>query len=341
MMAGASMSLPSACPAPPPRRALVTGATGFIGRALVAALRERGIAVRVLARDPARAAELAGVEVHAGDLTRPESLAGIERDVDLVFHAASLLGKWGSDERLLRQVNVDGALALLERFAGLALGRYVHLSAGGVTGPLPAGPVDETYACRPATPYERTKHEAERRVLARSCELGLPGLVVRPTFTYGPGDPHKLALFRAIRRGRYAFVGGGRSVNHPVYLDDLVAGLLLAAERGRPGEVYIVGGKRPVSKREFAHTVAVALGVRPPWIDLPRPAARALAAALELAGRGLGFEPVLTRSRFMIMADDFGYSIDKARRELGYEPHVELVEGIRRTVEAYRRAGVL
>jgi nucleoside-diphosphate-sugar epimerase len=321
--------------------ALVTGATGFIGRNLVAALQREGYRVRALVREGSNIAGLEGIEPFHGDLRQPESLVGIERGVDVVFHAASLLGKWGTDEALLHEVNVRGATSLLERFTGTELQRYVHLSAGGVTGPLSGWAVDESYACRPATPYERTKYEAERAVLARSKELSIPALVVRPTFTYGPGDPHKVALFRAIRRGRYAFVGGGTSVNHPVYVDDLVAGLLLALARGRVGEVYIVGGDRPVSKREFASVVAMALSVRPPWLSIPRWAAFALAEVLEWLGHRLGFEPVLTRSRFMIMADNFGYSIAKARSELGYAPRVDLQEGILRTVQAYRRDGLL
>jgi nucleoside-diphosphate-sugar epimerase len=217
----------------------------------------------------------------------------------------------------------------------------VHLSAGGVTGPVEETSVDETYDCRPATPYERTKLAGERSVLARSRELGIPAAVVRPTFTYGPGDPHKLALFRAVRRGRFAFIDGGRSVLHPVFVDDAVSGILLALERARPGEVYIVGGERPVSKRELVETIAAALGVRPPSISLPRALAWPVASLLEPAGRLLGFEPVLTRSRVMMMGDNFGYSIAKARRELGYAPRVDLATGIRRTVAAYREAGLL
>jgi nucleoside-diphosphate-sugar epimerase len=321
--------------------ALVTGATGFIGGRIVPALLARGYRVRVLVRDAARAALPAEVERFEGDLCRPATLAGIERGVDLVVHAASLLGKWGTPEALMREVNVEGPSLLLRRFAGAPLRRFVHLSAGGVTGPLPAGAADEGYDCRPATAYERTKLEGERRVLATGLELGLPVIVVRPTFTYGPGDPHKLALFRAVRRGRYVFIGDGESVNHPVFIDDLIAGLMLAIERGRPGEVYIVGGERPVTKRELVNTIADALGVPHPRRGIPVGLARVAAAALELAGRTFGFEPILSRSRVMMMADDFGYSIAKARRELGYEPSTGLPEGIAATVESYRREGRL
>lgn len=322
-------------------RVLVTGATGFIGSHLAARLRESGYAVRALVRGRRQAGRLAGLELFEGDLLRPESLAGLESDVDHVFHCASILGKWGTDEAEIREVNVQGALNVLARFENSGVRRYVHLSAGGVTGPMGPEPADESYDCRPATVYERTKLEGERQVLKRAAEVGVPAVVARPTFTYGPGDPHKLALFRAILRGRYAFIGDGESVNHPVFIEDLLDGLLRVVERGRPGEVYIVGGPRPVTKRELVHTIADTLGVKRPGLQIPVAFARPVAAVLELLGRTFGFEPVLTRSRIMMMADNFGYSIEKARKELGYEPAHDLLEGIGLTVSDYRRTGKL
>jgi len=318
--------------------ALVTGATGFIGGYLVRRLLREGWGVRVLVRGEAA---VDGAEPFRGDLLHPESLVGIERGVDVVVHGAGILGKWGTDERLIHDVNVGGALALLERFGDKQPRRYVHLSAGGVSGPVAARAVDESYDCRPATAYERTKFEAERRVLERSAQLGIPAVVVRPTFTYGPGDPHKIALFRAVKRGRYVFVGGGHSVNHPVYVEDVVHGILLAIERGRPGRVYIIGGERPVTKRELVHAIADALGVARPSLSIPRWIAAIAAWKLEILGRLIGFEPILTRSRVMMMADNFGYSIRKAREELGYTPRTGLEEGIRRTVQYYVEAGKL
>jgi nucleoside-diphosphate-sugar epimerase len=319
---------------------LVSGAGGFIGGKLVRALLDEGHAVRALVR---RAPQQLphGVEPFEGDLSRPESLIGIEERIDAVVHCAGLLGKWGTHESALRAVNVEGSLNLLRRFQGGRLSRFVHLSAGGVTGPLRERAVDESYACRPATAYERSKLCAERAVLELGAELSIPATVVRPTFTYGPGDPHKLPLFRAVQRGRLAFIGDGESVFHPVHCADLVRGLRLALARARTGEVYIVGGERPVTKNEFVQAICDALGVKRPRWRVPRAAAWAAASALEPLGRALGFEPILTRSRVMMMGDNFGYRIDKARRELGYEPRIDLPSGIRQTVEAYRGLGWL
>jgi len=322
-------------------RILVTGGTGFIGGNLVRTLLGEGRTVRALVRDPARAADIEGAELFRGDLLDPESLVGIERDVDVVVHCAGILGKWGTPRSRLRAVNVQGTLALLERFRDSGLHRFVHLSAGGVSGPLRREAVDETYRCRPATPYEKTKLMAERKVLENSGPWNIPAVVLRPTFTYGPGDPHKVALFRAVRRGRYGYIGGGWSVNHPVYIDDLIRGILLAIERGRPGEVYIIGGERPTTKRQLVSAIADALNVKKPKLSVPRWIATLAAWKLELLGRVLRFEPILTRSRVMMMADNFGYSIEKARRELEYEPKTSLRRGIDMTVGSYMESGLL
>jgi nucleoside-diphosphate-sugar epimerase len=128
---------------------------------------------------------------------------------------------------------------------------------------------------------------------------------------------------------------------HPAYVDDVVAGILLAAERGRPGERYIVGGPQPVTKRELVFTIADALGVRRPSLAVPRLAAEVAARLLEPLGRLCRVEPILTRSRVMMMADNFGYSIEKARRELGYEPRTGLRDGIARTIHGYVESGLL
>jgi dihydroflavonol-4-reductase len=182
---------------------------------------------------------------------------------------------------------------------------------------------------------------AERMVLEKSVPWHIPAVVVRPTFTYGPGDPHKVALFRAVKRGRYGYISGGRSVNHPVYIDDLIRGILLAMERGRPGEIYIIGGERPATKRQMVSAIADALNVRKPKLSVPRWLATLAAWKLELLGHLLHFEPVLTRSRVMMMADNFGYSIDKARQELDYEPRTSLRQGIDMTVGSYMESGLL
>ena len=324
-----------------PCRVLVTGATGFVGGRLTGVLLQQGHTIRALVRDRSRLRAGPRLEVIEGDLTDPHSLVGIENDIDIVIHCAGQPGKWGVSEQTIYDVNLQGSINLVERISGQPSIRFIHLSAGGVTGPVPSGSADESFDCKPSNPYEKSKYLAELEVLQRSRENGIPAVVVRPTFTYGPEDLHKLTLFRAIKRGRYALIGHGVSVNHPVYIDDLIAGILKAVNRGRDGEVYILGGERPVTKNELAQTIAAALAVNPPEMSIPPFLAHMAASVLEPAARILGFEPIVTHSRVVMAADNFGYSINKAREELGYRPAVNLQQGVAATIAYYREKGLL
>ena len=323
-------------------RVLVTGATGFIGRCLVRRLLSRGHHVRTLVRRSSMIQDLdAGAERATGDMTDTASLKKALQGVDRVYNCAGLLGKWGLKEKQLYAVNVAGVENLLAVCCSSHVQHIIHLSAGGVTGPLPNGPVDEAYPCLPSTPYERTKWQGEQVALEIARTHRLPLTVVRPTFTYGPGDPHKLALFRAVRKGIFAFVGSGASTIHPVYIDDLLDGLELCAAKAPQGAVYIVGGERPVSKQELIGQIASCVSAPLPAISLPVGPTMGAALALEMACRVLPFEPPLTRSRVLMLSKNWGDSIEKAQREIGYNPHVSLDDGLQRTASWYQEKGYL
>ena len=193
---------------------------------------------------------------------------------------------------------------------------------------------------RPATVYERTKAEGERVALSIAERHGLPLNVARPALVYGPGDRHLAGWFRAIRAGYYRVVGGGDSLLHPIYVDDLVEGLLRCAD-APARRVYHLVGERPVPIRELAASIALALGRRLPRGRIPKRAALAVAALLEAVPGVPRDRLPLTRSRVAFMTEDRAYCGCRARRELGFEPRVGLADGLRRTVAWYREEGLL
>ena len=324
-------------------RLLISGATGFIGRSLAQFYHGSNWNLRLLVRDSSRVSrdvEKLG-EIICGDITKPERLPAAMRGVDAIIHSAGMLGQWGSPYRKLYEVNVGGVGNLLRAAAAAGVQRIVHLSAGGVTGPLNEPFVDESYLPAPRTDYERSKWEGEQLALNLSKELNLNLIVVRPTFTYGPGDPHKLKLFQMIQRGRFFFIGDGLSTIHPVYIDDLLAGIDLALKSDMRGETVIVGGDHAVSKRELVWSIAAALGRRKPETRIPIWLGKALARGCEMSAGLLGFSPPLTQSRVLMLSRNWGYSIEKARNRLGYSPSVNLREGLRLTIQWYREQGWL
>jgi nucleoside-diphosphate-sugar epimerase len=324
-------------------RALVTGATGFLGGALARALAAEGVEVHALRRptsDPGALGEVA-VTWHEGDVTVPASLDGLFSGADLVVHAAGRLGQAGVPESAYRELNVEGTRNVMQAaLASPSRPRVLQLSSTGVLGPTGLEPAPEEAPVRPTNPYERSKAQGEA-VALEFASRGLPVIVARPGFVYGPGDHHVLGLFRAIERGRFFYIGGGRASCQPTYVEDAVAGMLLCLRRGRPGQIYHVVGAAAATFRELGATMARALGVRAPRLSLPRWAAELGAAGLEGVARVAGGRPPLSRSGVDFFAADRVYSWRKARDELGYAPRHDLADGVGRTVAWYRERGWL
>ena len=323
---------------------LVTGATGFIGNHIVKRLIEEGHQCRCLVRNNSNIDTLKysrNIEFFYGDISRKSTLAGICKGIDIVINSAGILGKWDSTIEQMRPVNADGIINLSQEIEKNNVGYVVHLSAGGVTGPVKNSPADETYICQPKTPYEITKWEGEKNAIRLYKEYRLPVVVARPTFTYGIGDPHKLSLFKAIKKGKFVLIGSGNSTNHPVYIDDLVSGIILLLQKRPIGETFIIGGPRPVSKKELADTIAKKLGVKANFLCIPRWFASFIAFVMVSFAKILNFEPILTSSRVSMMADNWGYSIEKTKKKLGYFPQIDLEKGISITAKSYIDLGWL
>jgi nucleoside-diphosphate-sugar epimerase len=166
--------------------------------------------------------------------------------------------------------------------------------------------------------------------------------VVRPGAIYGPGETRLLKLFRAIARGRYAIVGSGETFYHPVYIDDLLDGFLLALEQPQAvGEAFLIAGPRYVSQKDLAALIARHTGGRVLPFRVPAKPIQWLGDLCEAICVPFGIEPPLHRRRVDFWTKSRAFSIEKARRLLGYSPKVDLDEGIARTVADYRHAGWL
>jgi nucleoside-diphosphate-sugar epimerase len=317
--------------------ALVTGGTGFIGRHLVAALVGGGARVRVLARDPARAAGLdPRAEVVAGTLTAPADAARAAAGAEVVFHLAGQIRPTADGPAAYRRSNVDATAALLAACRTIPLAAFVHVSSVGVMGRLAALPAHEGTPCRPDSDYGRSKAEAER--LARQAGAdGLPVVIARPAWVYGPGDRRTLRLFSAIQRRRFVLVGAGGTWLHPVYVGDLVEGLVRCATTPKAlGETYILAGPEPVRLRDLCALVARLEGAPVPRLAVPRPLAWLGAAAAEGLGRLLGRPPLVYRRQLEFFVRDQLFATTKAREELGFTPATSLRDGLRRTIAWYR-----
>jgi nucleoside-diphosphate-sugar epimerase len=277
-----------------------------------------------------------------GDLANGGALDRLVEGADAVLHVAAVYRTAGHPDSYYREVNVLGTERLLEAASRAGVSRLVHTSTVGVHGDVRNPPADEEAKVAPGDVYQATKAEAEALARDFGGKRGLGVAIVRPGAIYGPGETRLLKLFRAIARGRYAVVGSGKPFYHPVYIDDLVDGFLLALDRPEAaGETFILAGPRYVSQDELAAMIARHTGGRVLPFHVPAWPLQLAGAVVEAISVPLGIEPPLHRRRVEFWVKSRAFSIDKARRRLGYAPRVDLDEGIARTVAAYRQAGWL
>ncbi len=312
---------------------LITGATGYIGGQMARHLSSRGAHVLCMTRNGKKIDDIPAID---GDLLLPESLVNACDCADIVIHFAGALGR-GLSNKMIREVNVNGTLNLIRSAKKAGVKYFLHISSAAVVGPREGAPSNERTKCYPFTVYEKTKYEGECKALELSKKLNLQLGVARPTFTYGPGDPHKLLMFKLIKKRLFLYIGNECSTNHPVYIDDLLNGIMLMLENKPNQKVYILGGPKPVTKKNWAGTIAEELNVKPPFINLPEKPAWLVAIVLEGLGKLIGVEMPLTRSRILAMSKNWGMDISKAKEELGYDPKVDLKEGVKKTVLWYRQ----
>jgi len=292
--------------------ALVTGASGFIGGHVVAALVRAGAAVRGFDLRPPPGVLPAGAEFVRGDILEVDHLRRALDGCDAVFHLAAVYSFAREDARLMRAVNVEGTRVLLDQAARGGRRRVVHTSTCATCGPVPGRPAterDHPPASELAIPYRRTKLAGERLAL-QAARAGVDVVVVNPTSPVGPGDLRPTPTGRMVldvARGRSrAYLA--RSALNVVAVEDVALGHLAALERGRAGERYLLGGENLTVKQVFASIAGAAGAPAPRW---PVPWSAAYLAASAAPRR-------LTRDR--VRAGRLPHLFDdaKARRELGY-----------------------
>jgi nucleoside-diphosphate-sugar epimerase len=322
----------------------VTGGSGFVGKRLVKALVARGDQVRALARSTTsqEVVKRIGAEPVAGDLDDVAAMAKGMSGCSHVFHLAAAVEDFGPLEHFLR-VNVKGTENVLEAAKQAKVSRLVHVSTEAVlVGGPPLIDVDETRPLpeHPLGPYPLTKGMAESRVRAANSS-SLQTVVVRPRFIWGRGDTVILAaMVQAVKSGRFAWFDGGHYLTSTCHVENVVEGLLLAAEKGTPGEIYFVTDGQPVEFRAFITEMLATQQVVPGPRSLPHGLAYLFAAAAEGAWTVLPLSgrPPITRSIVRLIGEQVTVVDQKARRELGYQGRKSRAEGLKELAEDFASA---
>ena len=332
------LTLTSAAWFGPAMRALVTGAGGFLGTALVRALSARGDEVRALVRRPAPALALRGVELVTGDATDPAVLRSAVRGRELVFHLAGV--RRATDPREFLRVNAGSTRALLEACVAAApdLGRFVLAGSLAAAGPSRTARREEE-PLSPIEPYGASKAEAER--IALSYAGRLPVAVARPPRIMGPGDRENLLLFKIARAG-LALDFGDRPLSW-IDVDDCARAFLLLAERPEAaGRSFFLASPQTTTAAGLMREAARALGITPRRLRVPDAALRALAAGADLVTRVTGRRlPLGRKLAAQVLAPGWVCDPSRARALLGFEARTALSDSTARAARWYVAAGWL
>ncbi len=319
---------------------LVTGAAGMVGACAVRRAIEEGCDVRAMVRPSSDKTLLQDlrVELVDADMTDPDSLVKAVKGADIVVHAAAHIGDWGPRDRF-RAVNVIGLEYLLnavEREGRLR--RWIQISTLGVYPARDHYGTDETVPASLAglDGYTYTKAEAEELLKRHIDEYKLPAVILRPGFIYGAGERHVIPrLIERFESGTMKFIGDGKKLLNNTYVGNLVDAIFLALEKDEAvGEIFNIRDERLVTREEYIMSVAEYLrkprpGTVPLWL------ARAAVTPIEGFARLFGSKkaPPLTKARIKFMTLNLDFSIDKAKRILGYEPRVDFQDGIKKALD--------
>jgi dihydroflavonol-4-reductase len=326
-------------------KALVTGASGFVGSAVTRKLAERGLAVRALVRRGSPREHLAGLDIEfvTGDLRDAASVRAAMAGARYVFHVAADYRLWARDPNEIVENNMRSTRIVMEEAQREGVERIVYTSSVATLRTGPHGEIfDESLNMDEAQAigaYKRSKLLAERVVVDMAVQ-GLPVVIVNPSTPVGPRDVKPTPTGRLIveaAAGRVpAFVDTGLNM---VHVDDVAEGHLLALERGRIGERYILGGQN-AGLADILAIVARQTGRKPPRIKLPRAAVYPVALAAEAVARRTGREPFITVDGLKMSKNRMFFTAAKAERELGYKAR-PYAEGIRDAIDWFRQAGRL
>lgn len=330
-------------------KALVTGANGFVGSHLVERLLSRGYQVTCLVRKTSNLRWLSGLNVEYvyANISEKDTLKNALKEIDFVFHVAGLIKKYSclakSKEEYFK-VNYKGTRNLLEVCleGNPQIKRFVYISSQAAMGPgKDEQPLDETSPCNPITNYGKSKLKGEKIVLEYSSKL--PVTIIRPPALYGPRDSDFLIIFGIVNKGLKTVLGKGESYVNLCYIEDLIDGIILAAESPKAiGQIYFIADDQVYPRREIPEIIAKVLNKKTITLRIPNALLFTVAFVSENIFRLLGKPVLLNVQKVKEISQKYWVcDVSKAKKELGFSPKYKLEEGAGKTARWYKEKGWL
>jgi len=320
---------------------LITGINGFIGSNLAKRLIEEGHKVKGLIRKSSDLKFLSGmdIELHYGDITDLDSVIEASKGCDRIFHVAALASDWGHYDKFYR-INVDGTLNVAQAAVANKVDRMVYISTVAMYGFGRTNVKEEDSKPITGFAYNDTKKIAEDKVFEFAKNNNLNITALKPGNVYGINDHTFIEKYLdALVSGKVAYVAGGKSKTCPVYIENLLDAVMLASEKDEAvGETFFVTDGLDITWKEFTEKLAEEMGLKKPKQSFPFGLAFAIGSILEFIYKSIGSKtpPLITRYRVSNGGLDYTFSIDKAKKLLGYNPRIELATAIKRSVAWYK-----
>ena len=321
-------------------RAFITGASGFIGSHLAHQLHQQNWQVSILCHKK-DLPDIEKFQVFRGDIRDSNSLKGMFKGTDILFHLAAALGASRISKKEFFAINVMGTENVLRAAAEAGVGRVVHFSSAGVLGSVKENKaVGEEHPTHPIEIYDMTKLEGERAALS-FARRGLDVVIVRPGWAYGPGDSRTFKLIKAVAKKRFILVTKGNTRLTPVYIHDLIDGVLLCAKKSNGGEIFQLAGPEVLSVKDVVNIIGEAVGAQIPRFTLPLFPVKIAAWSMEKTFSLFRREAPLSLGKLGFFIHPKPLSIQKAKKELGYSPGMDFRTGMNKAISWYRDHGWL
>ncbi|HET9228747.1 MAG TPA: NAD-dependent epimerase/dehydratase family protein, partial [Thermoanaerobaculia bacterium] len=270
----------------------------------------------------------------------PEVVRRCVDGVEVVHHVAAAFRELNVPDTYYHEVNVGGTRNVLQAAFDEGVRKVICCSTCGVHGNVDHPPAGEDAPIQPADYYQRTKWEAEP-IAREFFERGLKTTILRPAAIYGPGDPERFFLiFRRVAKGTFPMFGNGKTLYHPLYIDNLVDAFILAMEKG-DGEAYLIADEQYLEIEDLVRRVGRSLGIDVKVPHFPVWPVVAAGHVVEKVCKPFGIDPPIFPRRVDWYRQNRAFRIDKAKRDLGYQPRIGIDEGLRRTADWYKREGLL
>ncbi|HEX2906315.1 MAG TPA: NAD(P)-dependent oxidoreductase [Phototrophicaceae bacterium] len=325
----------------PTQRIFVTGGTGFTGSHLVKRLLQRGHEVVTVDNQKGMFYDelvKLGAQVTIGSVTDRDLMFKLTEGCDTVHHLAAAFRAINLPKEMYWNINVEGTRHLLDAAMQYNVKKFVYCSTCGVHGNVQQPPAAETAPITPADYYQYTKYEGEK-VAQDYIQKGLDVTILRPAAIYGPGDPERwVMLFKHAARGRFFMFGSGKATYHPLYIENLVDAFELAAEKeAARGQTYLIADECYYTLNDLVRTVGDVLNLKVQITHLPFWPLWTVALATEIACLPFRISPPIFRRRVDWYRQNRAFDISKAKRELGYNPRIDLKTGLTQTAQWYRQ----